>query len=115
MATYGSSSLRSMFAWILKTSFAHMVEVKATEEGVGGMAGIPSVENARSTQSSNSSAEKNFEIFLAYQNGQDSSWPVLIRDISEAQANDVKLYERYSSWLTFNFESNRGAPQRSAQ
>lgn len=72
------------------------------------MGGISSVGNARSTQSSNSSAEKNFEIFLAYQNGHDSSWPVLIRDISEAQANDVKLYERYSSWLTFNFESNRG-------
>ena len=42
------------------------------------------------------SAERNYEVFLKYQNEHDSSWPVLIRDISEAQANDIKLYERYA-------------------
>jgi integrase len=75
--------------------------------GVDGMEAIPSFGNAKSTQNSNLSAERNFELFLTYQNEVDPSWPTQILGISEDQANDVKVYERYARWLTFDFESNR--------
>ncbi len=77
--------------------------------GAASMGSILSIGTAASTLDGRDSARKNFAEFLVDQNIIDRSWPATFEGLTEVQANDVTLYERYAYWLTYEKESLRGA------
>ena len=107
--------IRSICVLILKTTFAHMLG-NADERSSGssaGMAstmpGVASLGMAQSTIEGRDTTRANFSLFLLEQNRVDSSWPINFDELTDEQANDITLYERYAFWLTYTSESSRGA------
>lgn len=72
------------------------------------MGSILSVGMSQSSMNSNKSARTSFEKFLVDQNDCDSDWPTTMAELSEEQANDTKMYERFAFWLTYSTDSQRG-------
>ncbi len=77
--------------------------------GASSMGSIPAMGIAESTLDGREAIKKNFEEFLVDQNIIDQSWPKTVHGLSEGQANDITLYERYAYWITYDKESSRGA------
>ena len=73
------------------------------------MPGVASLGMAQSTIEGRDTIRRNFSEFLVEQNRVDSSWPINFDALTEEQANDITLYERYAFWLTYTSESSRGA------
>jgi len=69
------------------------------------MGSILSVGMSQSSMNSNKSARTSFEKFLVDQNDYDSDWPTTMAELSEEQANDTKMYERFAFWLTYSTDS----------
>ena len=49
-----------------------------------------------------------FNTFLEEQHQVDETWPSTMESLTEEQANDRTLYERFAFWLTYTSESARG-------
>jgi hypothetical protein len=76
--------------------------------GVQGMGAIPALGIADATVKARRAATARFNSFLADQHQLDDTWPSTMDDLTEAQANDRTLYERFAFWLTFTTESAGG-------
>ena len=72
------------------------------------MPGVASLGMAQSTIEGRDTTRRNFSEFLIEQNRVDSSWPINFDELTEEQANDITLYERYAFWLTYTSESSKG-------
>jgi hypothetical protein len=72
------------------------------------MPSIPAVGISQSTIQGRASSRVSFEKFLEEQHNVDESWPKTMEELTEDQANDKALYERYAYWLTYESESSRG-------
>jgi len=75
---------------------------------VNDMPSIPSLGISQATVQGRASSKVSFEKFLVEQHGCDDSWPKTMQELTEDQANDKALYERYAYWLTYESESSRG-------
>jgi hypothetical protein len=53
-------------------------------------------------------ATARFNSFLAEQHQLDETWPSTMESLTEAQANDRTLFERFAFWLTYTTESTSG-------
>jgi len=73
------------------------------------MPGVAALGMAQSTIEGRDTRRKIFSEFLVDQNRVDSSWPINFDMLTEEQANDITLFERYAFWLTYTSESSRGA------
>ena len=63
---------------------------------------------SHSTIATTTSAMKAFAAFLEYQHNLDESWPTTVEALSEDQANDRSMFERYAHWLEYEFVSSAG-------
>jgi hypothetical protein len=72
------------------------------------MGAIPALGMAAATVKARNSTTASFNSFLQDQHQVDETWPVTMESLTEEQANDRTLYERYAFWLTYTSESSRG-------
>lgn len=66
--------------------------------------------DSKSTNNGRESFKNAFGGFLQYQNQCDPSWPDAIEALTERQANDQGLYERYAFYLINDCVSSHGKP-----
>ena len=95
----GGSALRSG-----TPNFSGVSAAAVQQQGVGTMGHIPSAGMADSTVAGRAAGKRAFELFLVEQNTVDPNWPATMNELTQRQANDVNLFERFAFFLTYTLE-----------
>jgi hypothetical protein len=83
-----------------------MAEAEAAEELEMPFVAVPGMASA--TIKGRSAVVTNVNRFLGYHRTFFPDWPAKVDELSEPQANEQLLYQRYSHWIVYTFETARG-------